>query len=347
MAKQSAGWRGVAVAAALLTLLLVAGVGQAINGAADTPTPTSSSAPVERTPAIPAELETGGDPATPPATSPTPAPVTPDAPGTQGAPPQQGPLSARLATEVLAELPVKGRSPKTGYDREGQFGTPWIDVDRNGCDTRNDVLRRDLTDAVLAGPCKVMSGTLVDPYTAQTIGFVRGNTTSTLVQIDHVVSLSDAWQKGAQALSPAQRVTFANDPLNLLAVDGQANQRKGDSDAATWLPQNRAFRCEYVARQISVKATYALWVTAAERDAMGRVLEACPGQRAADSPISPILTPGGVGEPVQSTPADAAAADVYYPNCAAAREAGAAPVRVGEPGYGRHLDRDGDGVGCE
>lgn len=36
-----------------------------------------------------------------------------------------------------------------------------------------------------------------------------------------------------------------------------------------------------------------------------------------------------------------------FRNCAAARAAGAAPVRLGDPGYGRHLDRDGDGVGCE
>ena len=46
----------------------------------------------------------------------------------------------------------------------------------------------------------------------------------------------------------------------------------------------------------------------------------------------------------QSTRADSSA---YYANCAAARAAGAAPVRRGDPGYARHLDRDNDGVGCE
>jgi hypothetical protein len=93
------------------------------------------------------------------------------------------------------------------------------------------------------------------------------------------VALSDAWQKGAQKLSFASRVQFANDPLNLLAVDGPTNSSKGDSDAATWLPPNKAYRCAYVARQVAVKRKYQLWVTSAERDAIARVLKACPGQK--------------------------------------------------------------------
>jgi hypothetical protein len=180
---------------------------------------------------------------------------------------------------VLATLPIKGRAPKTGYSRD-QFGQAWADVDRNGCDTRNDMLRRDLTSlAIKPGTrdCVVLSGRLNDPYTAAPINFLRGTSTSTAVQIDHVVALSDAWQKGAQQLSADRRTAFANDPLNLLAVDGPANQQKSDGDAATWLPPNRSFRCEYVARQISVKSSYSLWVTQAEHDAMARVLGDCPG----------------------------------------------------------------------
>ena len=192
------------------------------------------------------------------------------------------PAYASTALEVLATLPVKGRAPKTGYSRD-QFGPSWADTDRNGCDTRNDMLRRDLS-AVAIKPgtrdCTVLSGLLNDPYTATLINFLRGNSTSTAVQIDHVVALSDAWQKGAQQLSPAQRLSFANDPLNLLAVDGPANQQKSDGDAATWLPPNKSFRCEYVARQIAVKSRYSLWVTQSEHDAMARVLNgdaaACP-----------------------------------------------------------------------
>lgn len=208
------------------------------------------------------ESDADPDPSSPPGEA-TPDPDTPQPP------------SAEYATEMLDALPVKGRAPKTGYDRRERFGHGWKDPDRNGCDARNDTLRRDLTEVVLDGPCKVLSGVLIDPYTGTRIDFVRGDRTSQAVQIDHLVALSDAWQKGAQALTQEQRIAFANDPLNLLAVDGSVNSSKGDGDAATWLPPSRGFRCEYVARQIEVKAVYGLWVTAAERDAMRRVLDAC------------------------------------------------------------------------
>jgi len=184
------------------------------------------------------------------------------------------------ALAALTTLAVKGRAPKTGYDR-ALFGQAWADVNRNGCDTRNDVLRRDLVAFVLKAAthgCVVLSGTLHDPYTGTTIAFVRGQVSSTAVQIDHVVALSDAWQKGAQGLSAETRRTFANDSLNLLAVDGPTNQRKGDGDAATWLPANKPYRCSYAARQVAVKMRYGLWVTSAERDALARVLATCPSQ---------------------------------------------------------------------
>ncbi|BAS11339.1 hypothetical protein AHiyo4_47610 [Arthrobacter sp. Hiyo4] len=172
---------------------------------------------------------------------------------------------------------MKGRAPKTGYTRE-EFGPAWADVDRNGCDTRNDILARDL-DSETFKPgtqnCVVATGTLADKYTGTTINFVRGNTSSSAVQIDHLIALSDAWQKGAQQLGAEQRRQLANDPLNLMAADGPTNSAKGDKDAATWLPPNKAFRCEYAARQTAVKAKYSLWVTQAERDAMAGILAAC------------------------------------------------------------------------
>jgi hypothetical protein len=179
------------------------------------------------------------------------------------------------ARALLATLPVKGKAPGTGYDRTGKFGSAWIDVDHNGCDTRNDVLARDLSGIVRQGPCKVVTGTLVSPYTGATIDFVRGNTTSTLVQIDHVVALENAWRTGAQQLSQSEREALANDPSNLFAVDGRSNSQKRSGDAATWLPANTAFRCDYIEHQVAVKAKYRLWVVPAERDAMERVLDAC------------------------------------------------------------------------
>jgi hypothetical protein len=177
------------------------------------------------------------------------------------------------AAGELAKLEIKGRAAKTGYTRAA-FGDGWSKV--GGCDTRNIILNRDLTNVAVTQDCKVISGTLNDPYTGKTIAFTRGADTSDDVQIDHVVALSDAWQKGAQQLSEQQRIALANDPLELLAVDGDANQKKSDGDAATWLPDNKSFRCSYVARQIAVKRKYSLWITTAERDAMSRVLTACP-----------------------------------------------------------------------
>ncbi|MGH3614921.1 MAG: HNH endonuclease family protein [Pseudonocardia sp.] len=183
------------------------------------------------------------------------------------------------AAQTLAALPVKGRAPRTGYDRD-QFGQRWADVDRDGCDQRNQVLARDLVDETFrsGSMCVVITGLLRDPYTGSEIAFIRGEDTSDDVQIDHVVSLSNSWQTGAQQLDAAVRRLFANDPLNLLAVEGAVNQAKGDGDAATWLPPARGFRCAYVARQVAVKSKYRLWVTAAERDAITRVLGDCPGE---------------------------------------------------------------------
>jgi 5-methylcytosine-specific restriction endonuclease McrA len=144
------------------------------------------------------------------------------------------------AAKALAQLegiPVKGRAPKTGYSRD-EFGPAWADTD-HGCDTRNDILARDLTDEPFktdTNNCVVTTGTLAEKYTGTTIRFVRGQDTSTAVQIDHIVALSDAWQKGAQQLTGEQRTELANDPVNLMATDGPTNIAKGDSDAASWLP---------------------------------------------------------------------------------------------------------------
>ena len=186
-----------------------------------------------------------------------------------------------LATAVLETLPVKGRAPKTGYSRD-QFGQVWADVNRNGCDTRNDILKRDLTAIVYkAGTrnCVVASGTLLDRYSGESINFLRGNITSMEVQIDHVVALSNAWQTGAFKLTAEQRKALANDPMNLFAVKGRLNSQKGDGDAATWLPPLKSFRCVYIAQQIAVKAKYSLWVVPPEKAAMLSILAKCPTQK--------------------------------------------------------------------
>ena len=181
------------------------------------------------------------------------------------------------AETILDSLEVKGRAPKTGYNR-AQFGQIWADVNRNGCDTRNDILQRDLTDVVFRSGtknCVVESGTLIDPYSGTTIYFVKGEKSSMEVQIDHVVALSNAWQTGAFKLTLVKRTEFANDPENLMAVQGRLNSQKGDGDAATWLPPLKSYRCTYVSKQIAIKAKYGLWVTAPEKTAMKNILARC------------------------------------------------------------------------
>lgn len=282
----------------VLVLVVIGGVGgcQANPGnlhAAETTKAPSPSATASPTPTVPS--------ARPPAPSARP-PVPSAGPPVRTARPRTPTPPPTTALAGLANLPVKGRAPLTGYSR-AQFGPAWTDDvavadGHNGCDTRNDILRRDLTHIVIkAGThgCVVASGVLHDPYTSTVIVFTRGKSTSAAIQIDHVVALANAWQTGAQRLSLPVRTDLANDPLELLAVSGPANEQKGDADAATWLPSNKAFRCSYVAIQVAVKIRYHLWVTPAEHAAIARVLSACPGQ--------PM--PNG-GPPVTTGPATAA-----------------------------------------
>jgi uncharacterized protein DUF1524 len=279
-------------------------------------------------------------------------------------------VGAALALSVIA---VKGRAPMTGYDRD-LFGQAWSDDNadpfgHNGCDTRNDVLRRDLVRPVVeAGThdCVVLSGVLNDPYTGDPIRFLRGETTSIAVQIDHVVALGDAWQTGAQQWSADKRQDFANDPLNLLAVDGPQNESKGDGDAATWLPPDRGFWCVYVARQVTVKAKYGLWMTAAEQSRIGQILAGCGAVPLAGEPgqlhprtgytvgSAPATTPPAPPPTTRSTPPPGGQCEPGYSpclpivddlDCGEISDA-LKPIHVtGDDPY--RLDADDDGLGCE
>lgn len=180
-----------------------------------------------------------------------------------------------LAVDILAKLKIKGRAPKTGYKRD-EFYSGWPTVD--GCSLRQKIIRREVGDSAIMDGCDVIGGNFIETYTGATLNFGAKSEFSKGIQIDHVVALSDAWQKGAQSLSAEVRYDIATDPLNLLAVDSSANQQKSDGDAATWLPPNKAFRCQYVARQISVKYKYGLWITQAEHDAIAKVLNTCPNE---------------------------------------------------------------------
>ena len=351
---------------AALVVLVAAWPRGGPTGAAATSTGTAAPSSTS-TPALPAGAATS---ATSPAQAPTTTTTTTTAPTPSVKRPATTPahtpapptatVAPGTAVLTLATLVVKGRSPMTGYDR-ARFGQAWADVDRNGCDTRNDILRRDLTAYTLkAGTrgCLVLRGTLHDRYTGRTISFVRGRGTSNAVQVDHVVALGDAWQKGAQRWTTERRTAFANDPLNLLAVDGRTNLRKSDGDAATWLPPRKAERCDYVARQVSVKHKYGLWVTAAERDAMAHVLQTCPRQALVKA--GPVPLGGGAVAPATTTAAPKPSAtsarplvgsggtDPRFGTCREAISHGLGPYRSGvDPEYAWYRDNDHDGVVCE
>ena len=286
--RRSPKWKWLAVVgAAVVGLIVVAGlVGSPDDDAGTVDTVAGSSTTT-----------------TPPTTSSSSSSASPSAVATGTR--MQG-REAMVALGKLDELDVKGRAPKTGYSRD-EFGSRWsddVDVEggHNGCDTRNDMLKGldDVTFKPGTRDCVVLSGTLRDPYTGRDIEFVRGEKSSSAVQIDHIVALSDAWQKGAQKLSADERRDLANDPINLQPTDGPTNSRKSDGDAATWLPPKKSYRCTYVSRQIDVKTKYRLWVTTAEKSAMQRVLETC-GATITESSTTSSEAPARTAETERAT----------------------------------------------
>lgn len=180
--------------------------------------------------------------------------------------------SVAEARKDLAALTVKP-AREGGYQRIRDFGPAWsVDVDRNGCGTRDDVLRRDLTEVKLRGRCTVTAGVLADPYTGQTVTFTKA--TAVKVQVDHVVALGAAWVRGARDWPQAQRERFANDPANLLATTASANQSKSDRGPAEWLPR-QAYRCAYAVRWIQVSTSYKLALTPPDKSTLTTLLGRC------------------------------------------------------------------------
>lgn len=289
-------------------------------------------------------LALGGGTTTPSVTLADPVVAASESPASASPTPSPSDSAAGTALAVVASLTVKGRAPLTGYSRDA-FGPAWYDTDGNGCDTRSDILRRDLADVVTSGECAVTGGILnPDPYTGQVIDYAEA---AGELEVDHVVALADAWQKGAAAWEEATRVAFANDPLNLLLVNASANRSKRAGDAATWLPPERDYRCAYVARQVAVKVKYQLWVTAAEKAAMERVLATCPdlpaiepGQHPTSITITPspspstspsAYAPGFVAPPVRPTPAAPKPAKPSTPKPAAPKPTAPKPAATPTP----------------
>jgi hypothetical protein len=191
----------------------------------------------------------------------------------------------RPGTDVLAGISLVPRRMRGNDYRRAAFGESWDDDNgapggHNGCDTRDDILTRDLTDIAYVStkrcPRAVATGTLRDPYTNGTVGFVRGEQVGASVQIDHIVPLAFAWDMGARDWSDPLRKRFANDPANLLAVAGQANQEKGDLPPGEWMPANTAFHCQYAMQFIAVLRGYRLPVDDASASALRNAAVSCP-----------------------------------------------------------------------
>lgn len=225
---------------------------------------------------------TTGDPAptapttqTPPMQAPpsgTPPVVSPPLPGS----PEAGvSAQAAAAKESLSRLGTTVEEPDVKYDRVAKFGRAWIDTDGNGCDTRNDILQRDLVPFVTDGPCRVISGTLKDPYTGKVINFIRGQKTSNAVQIDHIIALSWAWKNGAWKWDEDTRIFFANDPANLLASDGPTNGSKSDKGPGVWMPPLAEYHCTYSLKTTEVLVKYNLTVPNEDYMALIEGLNTC------------------------------------------------------------------------
>lgn len=354
----TASTRHVARRAAIVTVLAAGVLGLAgcvaPGSAAEVGAAAASVAPGSTTSPSPSSStrQDGAPPSATPSTTPSP-------PASAPSPEESAAGAAGTALEALLALEVRDEASSDGYSRE-QFGDGWVDIDGNGCSTRDDMLAERLENAETSGSCTVRSGDLADPFTGEWIHFERGGASE--VDIDHLVALSAAWTTGAQDLTYSERVSLANDPLNLEPVDAGENRAKGDDDAAEWLPPAAGFACEYVARQVAVKAKYDLWVTPVELGAMTEVLETCPSQPL-PAPGDQLVISSGLGE--APTPAvahepeavvepertsesyDVADLDPRYEYCNRL-PAGLGPyVKGTDPEYEWYTDRDGDGVVCE
>lgn len=334
-------------------LLLMPGRGS--TDAVQTPPPSTSQSSSPSTSPLTVPMTTTTAPAATVATR----PESPAAPSIS-----MTPENATEALSALALLPVSDVPPVGDYLRES-FGQAWsddveVEDGHNGCDTRNDILRRDLSALQLkpgTRDCVVLAGVLTDAYTGAVSLFQRGADTSDDVQIDHLVALSEAWRSGADRLTDDERRNLANDPVNLQATSGSVNQEKGDGDAADWLPPNEFYRCEYLARQIDVKTRYRLTVSTTERKVMIENLVRCGGVASTASagygttaPSPPATrprstTPGSAEAVITAAPTDASSG--RYANCKQAWAAGVAPLHIGQPGYREDMDGDRDGIACE
>lgn len=256
-------------------------------------------------------------------------------------------VRAALARLTIDDAP----RPAVAYHRDDW--PTWVDLTGDGCNARQKALVAQATGPVeVDRGCSVISGTWTSPYDG-----VTGNDPAKF-HIDHIVPLAEAHRSGGWRWNPQQRRAFANDQQELLVVSASSNESKSDKSPDRWRPANEGYWCTYATRWLTVKVAYSLSATTSERDALGQMLETCAKPEEPPAPTTtaepppppppPTTQPPVVTQPpAPPPPPPPPPADVYYPNCAAARAAGAAPIYRGQPGYRSALDRDNDGIACE
>lgn len=284
-------------------------------------------------------------------TSETTVPTTTPAPTTVPSP--AATTDSSSTRERLAVLTIDDRPSPQGVYRREEW-PHWADVDGNGCDARQDALVAwSIVAATVnrAGTCKVVAGSWVSPYDQ------RASNNPGDFDVDHLVPLENAFRSGGWAWSASRRRAYANDPGVLVVASASSNRSKGSDPPDQWRPSNRDSWCAYADGWVKVKSAWGLTVTTSERDALGQMLDTCGlagpvwplGGSAltppAVTPVTPAVPVAPVVPPTSSAPSPGG--EVYYANCTAARAAGAAPIRAGQPGYRTALDGDKDGIACE
>lgn len=250
------------------------------------------------------------------------------------------------ALTVLRSLKT-GPRQVSGYDRS--YFPHWIWI--GSCNTRGLVLKRDSeVPTTTRGACTVETGRWRSYYDGLVLTQARE------IDIDHMVPLAEAWRSGANTWTTPTRESFANDlgyRWSLIPVSASSNRSKSDGDPASWIPK-KTYQCRYAKNWVTVKYRWSLSVDQSERNALTRLIQAC-----ADPSIK-VPTKATIRHGSTNSSSSKAGnnrhqgqsqlkreSSVHYRTCADARRAGAAPLRRGDPGYSRHLDRDNDGIACE
>jgi hypothetical protein len=170
--------------------------------------------------------------------------------------------SALFLASLLALSCSSAEAATSDYSRD-KFGKGgWLDEDHDCQDTRAEMLIATSLVPVTfttVKHCYVSRGLWVDYY-AQTL-----QRSASLLDVDHVVPLAEAWRSGAAGWTQEQREDFANDPRELVVTLSAINRTKSDHRPDAWLPSNPVAKCVYLNQWLEIKTNWGLSMTDTER----------------------------------------------------------------------------------